>query len=503
MTNQVFTANEKFELERFEKRSELWLLAGILTLAALARLIRLSPEGLWYDELQSVTYAILNWRDVLTAVRTYDPHPPLYYLQLHAWLQGGTSDAWVRLNSVLWSFLTVVSLWYTGRKVFSPMTGIGATALFAVAPLAVVYAQTARMYAWLMLLAVWAWYCAQRYFEAGKWFYSAGSALVMLAFLYSHGTGFLILAAVWSFSTLMVLARRQPWQKIVFWAGLQMGVLAGYWSWLTRAQEITVAHTSKPGFEQVGVTLSQWLFGLFNPRPAWLAWVGLAVFAMGAIWILGAKSGPACAWLTPAKILFLAFVLIPMLATIAISYLFKPIWIDHSIAFTLPFWLLCLAERALVQPWRGARFPQILPARVHPAALLAIFGIALLLLWHQQSTFEWVWLPRPAVEFVQEHAGAGDTVLIANFRYFWAWCWYALEPGSFNLVNPVYAMLDEMGRKFVYDQDLTEFLLEGNHVWFVYRQIDSDERLPKLPGLKRERIFGAYQVYIDTLSLQP
>ncbi len=502
MTSQVFAANEKGERKRFSKRSEFWLLAGILTLAGLARLIRLAPEGLWYDELQSVTFSILNWRDLLAAVRVYDPHPPLYYLQLHAWLQAGTGDAWIRLNSVLWSILTVVSLWYTGRKVFSPVAGIGAAALFAVAPLAVVYAQTARMYAWLMLLAVWAWYLAQRYFEGGSWFDGAGSALVTLAFLYSHRSGFLILAAVWSFSALTALARRFRWQRIVFWVGLQAGVLAGYWPWLIRAQEITVAHTSKPGLEQIGVTLSQWLFGLFNPRPAWLAWVGLGLFAAGAAWLLSARSQLSRGWLTPAKILFVACVLIPMLATITISYLIKPIWIDRSIGFTLPFWLLSLAERALAQPWRGARFPQILLARARPAALPAIFGVLLLALWHQQSTFEWVWLPRPAVQFVQERAQAGDAVLIAHHRTYWAWCWYALEPGSFNLANPNYAMLDKEGIKIVYGQDISDFLVGGNHVWFVYRQIDDDSLL-ELPGLKRETLFGAYRVYVDKLSLQP
>jgi len=139
-------------------RPETTRLAALAVLTIALRLFNLAQGGLWYDELQSVTHSILPVRDLLASVQTFDPHPPLYYLQLHGWLWFGQSDFWIRLNSVVWSVLAALSLYLTSRVIFTVRVARWAALTFALSPLAIGEAQEARMYALLMFLGIWGWF---------------------------------------------------------------------------------------------------------------------------------------------------------------------------------------------------------------------------------------------------------------------------------------------------------------------------------------------------------
>jgi len=146
-----------------------WAILGAILLGALGlRLLWLSPQGLWYDEIHSTTYAILPLRQTLLAVQRIDPHPPLYYLQLHFWMLVNTGDVWIKLNSVMWSLLTGLSLFLIGRRIYGRVPALLAVFIFALMPLAVLYAQNVRMYAMLMYVAVWAWYFTHQFLMNGS-----------------------------------------------------------------------------------------------------------------------------------------------------------------------------------------------------------------------------------------------------------------------------------------------------------------------------------------------
>jgi len=106
---------------------------GVITLAS--RALRPS-SGLSYDELQSVTHAAQsNLVDALSSAWRFDPHPPLYYLQLHGWLEVvGVSEMGARANSWLISVLCSVALYAAAARHLGERIAFLATVLSAVAP---------------------------------------------------------------------------------------------------------------------------------------------------------------------------------------------------------------------------------------------------------------------------------------------------------------------------------------------------------------------------------
>jgi uncharacterized membrane protein len=78
---------------------------------------------------------------------TSDPHPPGYYLLLHAALRFGTSETTVRLPSAIVSVVSVGLLFVLGRRLVNRQVAWLAATLLAVSPLEIWYAQEARMYA--------------------------------------------------------------------------------------------------------------------------------------------------------------------------------------------------------------------------------------------------------------------------------------------------------------------------------------------------------------------
>jgi uncharacterized membrane protein len=96
---------------------------------------------------------------VLRAVLLSDANAPLYYLLLYAWTRHlGTSDAALRLFSVLWAVACLPILWSLARHIGGRHAPLTACTLFAFAPVAVRYSTEGRMYSllWFLVLAT-AW----------------------------------------------------------------------------------------------------------------------------------------------------------------------------------------------------------------------------------------------------------------------------------------------------------------------------------------------------------
>lgn len=169
-------------------------------------------------------------RRVVRAVLLSDTSPPLYYLLLNGWTRvGGTSDAALRLFSVLCGLLTLPLLWLLGRELGQPRVGWTACLLFSFSHVAIYNSAEGRMYAmvwvlgsglaWLTLrlsrrpddlpiASLWvlagAAGLATHYFFAFVW-------LACLAWLLAVGRGRARVAALAALAVLLVL----PWYAMV------------------------------------------------------------------------------------------------------------------------------------------------------------------------------------------------------------------------------------------------------------------------------------------------
>ena len=130
---------------------------GLGALVALSLLLRTTELGIgfWIDEGLSVGIADRPLGDIPLALRE-DGSPPLYYMLLHFWLDvGGRSEAGVRGLSLLFALLAIPAAFWAGRTIWgTPKAAWFAAVLMAFNPFLAQYAQEARMYSLVALLAI-------------------------------------------------------------------------------------------------------------------------------------------------------------------------------------------------------------------------------------------------------------------------------------------------------------------------------------------------------------
>jgi uncharacterized membrane protein len=451
-------------------------LIGIMALALLPRLwllTKVNRIGLGYDELQSVTHANLPVRELLQSVRLYDPHPPLYYIQLHFWMYLGNSDLWLKSNSVLWSVLTAVSLYIIARRVFDHRVALLAGSLFSIAAFSISYSVEVRMYAFLMFLGVWVYYFTHQFLK-GRNMVLAGSGLLLtqLAFLYSHGAGFLIFASVISYAILLALFREKVavFNTNVFirFGAIQLITLIVYSPWLWHANYVHVDHTFIPGLRDLAFTFAQLLFGtmivMVKSQGTILGFAFILMLLISIVIFVNRKS----------RVLAIAFVFVPVAVALSISYLVRPIWVTWTLAYIVPFLSLGIAIFA-ADVLSGITPANVISAkRLGGLVIVGIFCLSTLtgVFYQQYNYAPWSHL-KAAVNLVRQNAGPGNIVIVPHVRVYWGVSWYYLGPESFNPLEPDYLVPAEEGVWLISAPRMQKFIGDGWTYWVIYRTSDN------------------------------
>src|SRR5713226_4601498 len=106
------------------------VLLGLVALSAALRLASLSRESLWTDEGGSIFYA------ASFASAFQDANPPLYYVLLSPWIHVfGVSELAVRLPSVVFGCLTVVSAYVLADRLLGRRAALYVGGLLALSTL--------------------------------------------------------------------------------------------------------------------------------------------------------------------------------------------------------------------------------------------------------------------------------------------------------------------------------------------------------------------------------
>ncbi|MBI3619752.1 glycosyltransferase family 39 protein [Candidatus Roizmanbacteria bacterium] len=129
-------------MKKIDKRLALILLFGLFL-----RIISLN-QSLWLDEGVTAkvvrTYGLL---EIPEKFSVFDFHPPLYYFFLKIWTAVfGSSEAALRLPSVIFSLLAAIVVYRIGCRLKNRQVGLWSSLLFLLNPLIVYYSQEARMY---------------------------------------------------------------------------------------------------------------------------------------------------------------------------------------------------------------------------------------------------------------------------------------------------------------------------------------------------------------------
>ncbi|MBI2911952.1 MAG: glycosyltransferase family 39 protein [Chloroflexi bacterium] len=294
------------------------------------RWYRLGFRYLGVDEALSLETALLPLGEVLAfqQAKTFS-HPPLYHSLLALWLPlSGTSELASRFPSLVADVSAVAAAIALGTALLGRGGGLVAGLLAAVSPFALYYAQEARMYSLVALLALLAAYGLWRHHRAGQRRWLVLAAVAVALGLLTHY--YFVLAAVALGLAAAALALRRPSR---LWALTAALVLAGlpFLAWLalaagTRATVTAALEADLPTSPErlLGDMLEAFVTGAWREQQdaagATLAG-GLLVAAGVAVLLVqlvrdGRRRG--------VPLLLLAWLLVPLLVAIQFPWPVKP-----------------------------------------------------------------------------------------------------------------------------------------------------------------------------------
>jgi|HubBroStandDraft_1064217.scaffolds.fasta_scaffold18574_2 mannosyltransferase len=308
----------------------------VATLALLAfavaiwlRVVALGRDGFWLDEIYSASFANLSALGTVIAAFLFDPHPPLYYLQLNAWGRLGHADFWLLLNSVTWSAATLLAVFLGTTRRFGSIAGLMALCFCGVMGSEIFFADELRMYSMYGCLSALSWIAANRLRADYRW-RTAVPLIVILAMMGAIHSASILGASAALLYALPETDRQQLRRLLPRWVAICAVVALTYVPWVINASLRHVAHTSPPTLQTASHTIAGWIIGYGDVSvPVW-AGMGTTVFV--------ALSLVAIALTLPAlSRLIFCFIAWPLLFGAALSIAVQPIWLDRTFAFCAPF----------------------------------------------------------------------------------------------------------------------------------------------------------------------
>ncbi len=433
-------------------------LAGILLAAGFAaRIYRIDSETMWHDEhfnYQSLCQAKHltdffhdEWN--ISGMPIINPYFIVQFYWAH-WV--GTDVLSLRLLSVLFSMLTLFSLYALANRMFGFTAGICALLLGGLSNIHVYYGQELREYALVLLLSVWSMDGFHRACHGkGRWGLIS-HYIVSFFLLFTHiFTSFLLVAqGVY----LLIIHRRKPWRVIPWAAGHLPAVLAVAW-WLSTINfnklRMLDSWIPLPGIRELarGMTWD----GCYLPHALFHGELGLASLCL-ALWMVwraarvpemedevktsGTKRDNVlllCCWL-----------IVPPACLFFLSYLHSPYFLLRYVLYSscALFILFSAAIASIRSPWlRNA----------------AIASLAALMVWHCCSEYRPF---RPnndaCAKLIARNMQPGDRVLI--YRSLHALKFFTEFYPDLNAENGMLAPW--------------QAIPEGKNLWAVYNRVSKD-----------------------------
>jgi mannosyltransferase len=396
------------------------LLGGILALALPLRLFFLGGQSLWWDEGNSVSYALGSWRELANILLHVETNMSVYHVLLRLWLSLGSSEFAARGLSVLFSVATVPIVYALGARMFGVRVGLTAALLLAVNAFHVEYAQEARSYSLVVFLVSLSSLCfltgLQQPSRHSWTAYVVASALAV----YSHV--FAIFVPVAHGASLLFLRRRHvPWRAVLTSASA-IGVLIlpfvlvvvgndrGEISWIPRPTLDAPFRVLLKLAGAVDVVPAEQNILLAPPEVArrllfvvYLALCAAALVQAGTLWIR--RQAPLEAWYRG----FLASWLLVPISLAFVASAVKPIFVAYYLIVCLPplVLLAALGIDGITRRW----------VRVSALVLTVGLAVSTVLVYYRYAAKEdW----RGATRYVVAHAQPGDvmTFYTGNRRLF-------------------------------------------------------------------------------------
>jgi 4-amino-4-deoxy-L-arabinose transferase-like glycosyltransferase len=398
-----------------------WALVLLIAVSFAVRLYDLGAKSLWSDEgltlrraeqPLSLVFKNLNLipldpdyydggDEEGSVFPTTDLHPPLYFLVMHFWIRAaGRSEFALRFPSAVAATLTLPLLYALARRLLSEEAGLWAALLGALSPFYLWYAQEARMYTWVAVLSLASVYALLPLLTGRpRWRDYVIYAAVTLALLYTHYSGFFLLAfEVIAYSVCRL--RGRPWVALAVFALLAVALIPLV-PFVLRVSRLTLfALEYRPLHLILAEAWSAFSLGLRIPviQPPWQTAPFLAVFIVGLVGLFLLRRRRA--WLFS-----LGYLLVPVLFLYALS-LVRPSYMNpRHLMVASPAWELMLAQGLVM-----------LRRRFKPGLVLGLGCVLALRGWADYDIFTshdmWKDDIRGVVRYIEERARPGDAIVL-------------------------------------------------------------------------------------------
>ncbi len=416
--------------------------AGILWLGFTWRMVGLTAQSLWRDEVDVVFLATRPLEQVLAMFVSPAQNGVLYLLLMRPWFRlVGTSEFALRYTSVLFGTVALALMWQVARKLLPGWRrkDLGNMPLWAVVflafhPYQVWYSQEGKMYALvvaLALLAGWSWLNAMHRGGAVRWL---GYLLATTTSIYTHlltalmiplhGLWFLLAWPLnrlrWRGYLLALLGFVLPYLPLIWWQ----------WHYLT-SLDYQTGYPFTPFAQVIRILLLDHSRGVLPTVPAlWLVplfFLALAGLVVGLVELSAPVGGagdpllPVPGWVRWA--ILVTWLVLPVLLLHGVS-LVKPLFVDRYVIWIGPAAAMLMALGVEAVRRNAGR----------SGALLAggLVGLVLVLwLWvgWQQIRVPLKTQLRDAVTYVARHREPGELLILQIPHAQWAYRYYTSDFG--------------------------------------------------------------------------
>lgn len=337
------------------------------------------------DEAVHLWFAQMPY-EIVVEKAADDPNPPVYNLLISGWIkQFGVQEVSSRMFSAIAGSLAVVVLFLLGLRNFGLFSGVLLALLFCLSPVQYRFTHMARPYA-LLMVAV-----ALSYMFLLEWIREPKK--VKIAFLYYITTALMIYVHPTSVfnipaqGLILLIANRSSIKAIAFSILPLLFAIATYLIWFLLIPYFERSHQmwfDPPGFDEV-IYVLQVFYGNVYVLIAHLALSLVLAFRWNKTRISESKFWVIAVW-----------AIIPIISSIAFSYLIKPIFQDKYILSAQPG-LMVLLALTIHYAFRDFRIIKLVVA----AAMIFVIASSLII---PPKPFGGDW--KGAVEFV--NSGKGD-----------------------------------------------------------------------------------------------
>jgi hypothetical protein len=206
----------------------------ILMLGTILRFWALGQESLWLDELATAARINLSWADLLNHLVEMKYHPPLHYLLLKAWASAaGHSEYALRSLSAVCGVLSLLVLYRVALLLVSRKAALLTVFFSAISVYRITYAQEARFYSLMALLALLSMYFFIRLWKTPSWKYYLGYVAVSSAGLYNHSYAiFLVVMQNLFILGVFVFSENFNIRRLLHWCTAQVLLAASFLPWI-------------------------------------------------------------------------------------------------------------------------------------------------------------------------------------------------------------------------------------------------------------------------------